>query len=221
MADEPTRNDSVVIALVGAESTGKTTLARDLARQLAAPGRRVTLVEEYLREFCLREGRTPRHDEQAGIALEQSRRILEAARTHDVVVADTTALMVAVYSQLLFDDDSLLADALSAQAHCHATLLTALDLPWVADGFIRDGAHVRAPVDALLRKALHDRAVGYAVVAGSGPQRLINAERAVAAALRPAPRAGAAARWRSVCAECGDPDCERHLFTAGRDRRAS
>jgi nicotinamide riboside kinase len=204
----------VVIALVGAESTGKTTLARGLSESLRAPGRRVTLVDEALREFCLREGRTPRCDEQAAIAREQSRRIAEAARTHDIVVADTTALMVAVYSRLLFDDESLLAAALAEQARCTATLLTALDLPWVADGFIRDGAHVRAPVDALLRAALHGAGLGYSVVAGGGARRLASAERAVAAVLQPLPRAGAP-RWRAVCAECGDPDCERHLL-AGR-----
>ncbi|HEX6019098.1 MAG TPA: ATP-binding protein [Burkholderiaceae bacterium] len=204
---------SVVIALIGAESTGKTTLAHELTRQLAAPGRRVARVDEVLREFCLREGRTPRRDEQAAIAREQSHRIAEAARRHDIVVADTTALMIAIYSQLLFDDETLLAGALADQARCRLTLLTALDLPWVADGIMRDGAHVRAPVDALLRKALHRVGVGYSVVAGSGAQRLAHAERAVAAALRPA--APAAPRWRAVCAECGDPDCERHLL-AGR-----
>ena len=102
-----------VIALLGAESTGKTTLARGLFDALAAQGRRVALVEEFLREFCLREGRTPRQDEQAAIAQTQSQRIADAARSHDIVVADTSALMVAVYSQLLFDDDSLVTAAVA------------------------------------------------------------------------------------------------------------
>ena len=209
-----------VIALIGAESTGKTTLARALAERLAAQGRRVARIDEVLREFCDREGRTPRPDEQAGIAREQSRRIADAARMHDVVIADTTALMVAVYSQMLFDDESLLPGALAEQARCRATLLTALDLPWVSDGFIRDGAHVRAPVDALLRAALHRAGVGYSVVAGHRDQRLANAERAVAAALRVVVPGGAA-RWRAVCAECGDPDCERHLLATGAARGLS
>jgi nicotinamide riboside kinase len=202
-----------VIAIVGAESTGKSTLARDLAAALAADGRRVAHVDEALREFCLRHGRTPRADEQEAIAHLQSQRIEQAARSHELVVADTTALMVAIYSELLFNDRSLLADALADQVRCRVTLLTALDLPWVADGFIRDGAHVRAPVDALLRDALQGAGVPYAVVSGSGEQRLRNAQRAVAAALQPATAGGA--RWRHVCAECGDPDCERHLL---RDR---
>ena len=199
-----------VIAIVGAESTGKTTLARELADALAGDGRRVACVDEALREFCFQHGRTPHADEQAGIARAQSQRIEQAARTHDLVVADTSALMVAIYSQLLFNDPSLVADALADHSRYRLTLLTALDLPWVADGFIRDGAHVRAPVDALLRDALQRAAVPYAVVSGSGERRLRNAQRAVAAALQP-PAAGAG-RWRHVCAECGDPDCERHLL---------
>ena len=199
-----------VIAIVGAESTGKTTLARELAAALAVDGERVAHVDEALREFCLQHNRTPRADEQAAIARAQSHRIEQAARTHALVVADTSALMVAIYSQLLFDDRSLLAEALAAQARYRVTLLTALDLPWVADGFIRDGAHVRAPVDALLRDALQGAGVPYAVVCCNGEQRLHNAQRAVAAALQTA--ATGAARWRHVCAECGDPDCERHLL---------
>jgi nicotinamide riboside kinase len=201
-----------VIALLGAESTGKTTLAHALHQSLQAQGHHVALVEEALREFCVRNRRTPRRDEQAGIARTQSLRIAEAARTHELVVVDTTSMMVAVYSRLLFNDASLLPAALAEQAQHRVTLLMALDLPWVPDAGIRDGAHVREPVDALLRAALHDGGVDYAVVHGRGEQRLVNAQRAVHAALRNVDAGANAPRWRHICAECGDPDCERHLF---------
>ncbi|TBM81680.1 ATPase, partial [Mycolicibacterium smegmatis] len=69
---------------------------------------------EYLREWCEREGRTPRPDEQQTIADEQTRRI-EVAAVSGVVVADTTALMTAVYSEQLFADTSLYDSALAAQ----------------------------------------------------------------------------------------------------------
>ncbi|HEX6363793.1 MAG TPA: AAA family ATPase, partial [Albitalea sp.] len=136
----------------------------------------------------------------------------------DVVVADTTALMIAVYSDLLFDDRSLYPAAEAAQRRCDLTLLTALDLPWVADGHQRDGAHVREPVDALVRAALQRAGVPYAVVAGSGPDRLAAALKAVRHALaipRPDDEAAANPKWRWVCERCGDPECERHLLPRG------
>ena len=204
---------SVVVALLGAESTGKTTLARTLAETFAAEGRRVALVPEYLREFCDQHARTPRQDEQADIADEQTRRIARAADTHDLVIADTTALMIAVYSDTVFGDTSLYASAEAAHRQgCGLTLLTALDLPWQADGLQRDGPHVREPVDALVRAALARAGVPWSVVFGVGPAR---ASAALASARRaltpPADDAhGGGPRWHWHCERCGDANCERH-----------
>ena len=169
-----------VIAIVGAESTGKSTLAAALALRIAEQtGLRCALVGEFLREWCDREARTPRADEQLAIAREQQRRITAATLDHDIVVADTTALMIAVYSQLLFDDASLVPMAIAAQREVAATLLTALDLPWVADGHQRDGEHVREPVDRALRTLLVAHGLAWSVVGGSGAARLAHAFDAV------------------------------------------
>ena len=64
------------------------------------------------------------------------------------------------------------------------TLLTALDLPWVADGHQRDGEHVRAPVDAAVRALLDRHALPWVRIAGQGPARLAAALQAAAPALR-------------------------------------
>ncbi|MEO6363407.1 MAG: ATP-binding protein [Caldimonas sp.] len=163
-----------VVALLGAESTGKTTLAAELSDALGRRGDRVVVVGESLREFCALHGRTPRQDEQESIAAEQTRRIADAAATPgvDAVVADTSAWMIAVYSDLLFADTRLYALAEAAHAGTDLTLVTALDLPWVADGVQRDGAHVREPVDALLRAALVRAGVAFATIEGTGSARL-------------------------------------------------
>lgn len=215
-----------VIAILGAESTGKTTLAHTLTLELRALGHDAAVVTEYLREFCDRAGRTPRVEEQADIAAEQTRRIQAAARRHDIVVADTSAVMIAVYSDLIFDDRSLYAEALAAHRdQCDATLLTALDLPWQADGFIRDGAHVREPVDALVRQALDSAALPYGVVYGqadartkaalSALQRLGLAATATAAEAAGEPEP-AGRRWRARCAECLVAECEHLARNATR-----
>jgi nicotinamide riboside kinase len=176
-------SDAFVVGIVGAESTGKTTLAGEIAGALADRGHEVAVVDEALRDFCAEHGRTPRRDEQRGIADEQARRI-EAASAHaEIVVADTTALMIAVYSDYVFGDASLYAFAEVEQSRCDLTLLTALDLPWRADGLQRDGAHVREPVDALVRASLARAGVAFAPVSGSGPARVRSALAAIDAAL--------------------------------------
>ncbi len=208
-----------IIALLGAESTGKTTLAEAITQVLRADGRSVVGVAEYLREFCDAQQRTPLHDEQAHIADVQTQRIARAAREVDVVVADTTALMIAVYSDTVFGDASLYASALDAHRAVDLTLVTALDLPWQADGLQRDGPQVREPVDALLRAALAQGGIGYSVVSGSGPARLEAALKAVRHTLAlPSAEDESAAnpRWHWVCERCGDADCERHLLPKPR-----
>lgn len=217
--------DPLVIAIVGAESTGKTALAAALAARVAAEtGLRTAWVPEQLRLWCEREGRTPRADEQAGIVALQRDAVEAVAATHDVVLADTTPLMIAVYSRKLFADDSLIAPAMAWQQRCALTLLTALDIPWVADGLQRDGPHVRAPIDAMIRTLLIEHGQRWSLVAGSGEARLENALDAIAPLLRAraAPRRGLFTRLDArnaedrpwICEACDDPDCEHRLRTA-------
>lgn len=218
--------EALVVAVLGAESTGKTTLAEALARRLGEEtGLRCTWVDEWLRVWCVRERRTPRADEQAAIAQTQHTRIAAAAARHDVVVCDTTAVMTAVYSRLLFGDVSLDAAAVDLhRSQVALTLLTALDLPWIADAQIRDGEHVREPVDTRLRELLHAERLPWVLVSGQGEARLEAALDAVAPLLRghAAPRPGlltrlqqrnaAAPAWTWVCEKCDVPECEHALL---------
>jgi nicotinamide riboside kinase len=216
---------ALCIALLGAESTGKTTLAAALAPRLAQDtGLRVVWVPELLRGWCDHAGRTPRAHEQASILRGQHERIAAAAAAHDVVICDTTALMTAVYSRIVFGDRTLDAHAVDLHRRMDLTLLTAIDLPWVADGQQRDGPQVRVPVDTALRELLIDNGLPWSLVAGRGAARLEAAVDAVAPLLRPAAAPGsglfsrlagrdaesAAQPWR--CENCDEPGCEHRLF---------
>lgn len=197
------------VALLGAESTGKTTLARDLAAHFTSLGRNAVAVSEALRDWCVANGRTPRPEEQLGIAQEQERRVDEACRAGGIVIADTTALMVAIYSAILFEDHSLYRFAVERQQSYDVTLVTGLDLPWVADGLQRDGPHVQQPVDAQVREILGKHGIAYRVVYGSGEERVRNALAAIDASLAPKT---AQRSWLWQCEKCSDPDCEHRLF---------
>ena len=202
------------IALLGAESTGKTQLAGELAALWRTHGKTVAVAPEVLREWCQREGRAPRPEEQRSIAQEQELRVDDAAQGNEIVIADTTALMVAVYSGMLFADGELYRFALERQRRYDLTLVTGLDLPWVPDGLQREGPQGREHVDALIRKALADAGVAYRVIYGQGQDRLANALVAVGSAAPGRQRTAVVTRWQWNCEKCSDPQCEHRLFTS-------
>ena len=176
------------IAVLGAECTGKSTLVAALAAQLRAQGARVAVLDEGLRQWCADRGRTPRRDEQAGIVQDQLAR-LDAVPACDYLVCDTTPLLTAVYSDLLFGDASLYAQAVQVQRAFHLNLLADTDLPWQADGIQRDGVAVQQRVDQCLRTVLHGYGLAYALVTGAGTARLACAMDALVQ--RKSPAAGA------------------------------
>ncbi|WP_322992253.1 ATP-binding protein [Limnohabitans sp.] len=208
------------IAILGAESTGKSWLANALEGVMQSRGLSVHKVDEALRHWCEREGRTPLAHEQLDIAQIQAQAMTLIPQ--GVVISDTTPLMTAVYSHLLFADESLYPMALAHQALFDQTLVTGLDLPWVADGLQRDGPQVRGPVDTLVRQALEGAGIAYRVVYGQGHQRLNNALLALglpgedeAARMTRENAQFAINEGRTVwqCNECSDPECEHKMFT--------
>lgn len=213
------------VSLLGGESSGKSSLAHALADHLKQQyGLRVTVVDEHLRHWCETQKRAPLAHEQAAIALQQSA-LIHAARAQpgtQLVIADTSALMVAIYSTLYFQDHSLLPGAIEQQRGHDLTLLMGLDLPWVGDGFFRDSPKLRADADALLRDTLNEAGLRFDTVYGHGERRLHNALRALSPLLSPLlggmpltdepPATKRSPAW--VCEACSDPDCEHRLFTA-------
>jgi nicotinamide riboside kinase len=215
------------IALLGAESTGKTQLSHELAEHVQSIGENAIAIDEYLRVWCEQHARTPRQDEQQHIAHIQRTRIEAAAQKATWVFADTTPLMTAIYSEFIFQDTSLTTAALAYQNTFDLTLITGLDMPWQADGIQRDGEHVRAPVDALLRQHLQTAGIAFEVIYGSGEQRTFHALQAIARQSQslnttnsiasrvgntPDTEANDLKKWQWHCEKCSDPDCEHRLF---------
>jgi len=164
------------IAILGAESTGKSTLCAALAAR-----HDTVWVPEYLREFVDVHGRVPHEDDQPGIAqtqLARERLLLPQARRY--LFCDTSPLVTAVYSRIYWGrvPEELLA--LEA-AHDYAlTFVAGIDLPWVADGLQRESEAVRQRVHEQLLAVLAQRGVAFVLLTGDLEQRLRRAEDALA-----------------------------------------
>jgi NadR type nicotinamide-nucleotide adenylyltransferase len=160
------------IAILGAESTGKSTLAEALAARHGT-----VWVPEYLREFVDTERRVPREDDQLAIARTQlAREHTMAARARRWLFCDTTPLMTAVYSRIYWGRVPPALLALEA-AHDYAlTVVAAPDLPWVPDGLQRESEAVRMRVHAQLLAVLGERGVPFVMVEGTLDARVAQVE---------------------------------------------
>jgi nicotinamide riboside kinase len=166
------------IAILGAESTGKTSLVHAVAQHLRGQGARVQVIEEVLRRWCQHHGRTPHAHEQADIVQTQIA-LVDAAASCDYLLCDTTPLMTAIYSDVLFSDVTLYPVAVQQQRRYTVNLLAQPDLPWQPDGLQRDGVAVQKRVDQRLREVLQTFAIPSVAVNGVGAQRLACAMAAI------------------------------------------
>jgi NadR type nicotinamide-nucleotide adenylyltransferase len=162
------------VAILGAESTGKSTLAPALAARYGT-----LWVPEYLREFVDTRQRVPHEDDQFDIARTQLARedamaAQPAARRW--LFCDTTPLMTAVYSRIYWGRVPPELLALEAAHDYAVTLVAGLDLPWIPDGLQRESEEVRQQVHACLLAVLRERGIPFTLLEGDLPQRLRQVE---------------------------------------------
>lgn len=160
------------IAVLGAESSGKSTLCEALARHYGT-----VWVPEYLREFVDTRSRVPFESDQYPIALAQRAREDEAAeRASRFLFCDTTPLMTALYSRQYWGRVDPQLARLDSRHDYAWTLVTAPDSPWEPDGLMRESDEVRQKVHRMLLETLHARAIPYVLLEGSLEHRMRQVE---------------------------------------------
>lgn len=177
--------------LVGAESTGKTTLAAALVARLRERGgvwRQTQWVEEYGREYTIEKLASERAREPSAtmealhwaspefelIAREQQRREDRAARmSSPVLICDTDAFATAVWHERYAGTRSPAVEAIAAASVGRAGyILTGLDeVPFEQDG-LRDGENIRSWMHGEFEARLRAQSAQWIVAVGSLEQRI-------------------------------------------------
>lgn len=161
------------IVVTGAESTGKTTLARQLAEALGAPW-----VPEYARAYALSRGGTLLESDvepiaRGQLAAETRALLLEAPQ----VVFDTDLLSTAVYAEHYYGwCPAWVREA--AMGRLGLYLLLDIDVPFRADP-TRGPANRRAELHRRFLEFTEAAGVRRVVIAGSWEERLARALAAV------------------------------------------
>jgi NadR type nicotinamide-nucleotide adenylyltransferase len=178
------------VCVLGAESTGTTTLARALAEHYGT-----AWVPEYGREYSehkWRNGYTGKWEtrEFTAIATEQARREDEAARSANrVLICDTDVFATGVWHERYVGGRSPDVDAMAAGRRADLYLLTGDEIPFVQDG-LRDGEHVRHGMHERFVEELDATGREWRLLTGHHERRLADAVRYIDTLLRPpvAPR---------------------------------
>lgn len=160
------------LAVVGAESSGKTTLARDLAAALPC-----AWLPEYARHYFAAKGDAGYTlDDVIAIAQGQRAGEQEPARWHGSanaawLVCDTNALVCKIWAEVRFGHcPPAIATAWLAQDYALHILPTP-DIAWQPDP-LRENPHDRPALFERYRAALQAAAVPFCVVSGSPAQRV-------------------------------------------------
>ena len=162
---------AIRVCVVGAESTGTTTLARDLAHVL-----QTIWVPEYGRTYSeiKMAGSDPEWTtaEFVAIANEQNR-MENAAAEHcnRVLICDTNSFATSLWHRRYMGFDSPLVEKIAAARKPNLYFLTGDEIPFVQDG-LRDGEHIRHAMHGWFELALKNQDVPWVLLRGSRDQRL-------------------------------------------------
>ena len=139
------------VAILGAESTGKTTLCRDLAVHFGCPW-----VPEYMRSYlqakwdneqltCTWVDLLPIAQGQIELENELAKQAAQTSNNNHYLFCDTSLFELMVYSNWYYGDCPEALTQAALAHHYDMILLTEVDIPWVADD-LRDSPHQREDI---------------------------------------------------------------------------
>lgn len=161
----------IKIALFGPESTGKTTLAKQLAEYY-----KTEWVPEYAREYLQEKWDKNQQicdvEDMLPIAYGQTKLENESAlRANKYLFCDTNLLVTKVFSEVYYDFCDPLLDQAAREHEYDLFFLTDIDVPWEKDD-LRDRPDERESVFAIFKQSLIDNKKPFVILSGDKKLRL-------------------------------------------------
>ena len=159
------------IAVLGAESTGKTTLCKDLAEQFDTKW-----AGEYMRPYLQQKWEATHTSCEwqdlmpiaIGQVAEENNKAQQANR---YLFCDTTLLEIMVYSYWYYDKCPQPIETAAVNHSYDLILLTDVDVPWEADD-LRDAPHQRHEIRQAFKQALISNNRPFREIGGNREQRV-------------------------------------------------
>lgn len=168
------QNRLLKIAVVGPESTGKSTMANYLAKKLET-----VCVPEYARYYCKNLNNQYTLQDEVNmfygqLALEEA--VIPLVK-NDILISDVTILTIKIWCDHLFGDTPQEVKDEIKRRHYDLYLLMDIDLPWEEDP-LRDFPEQRTHFMEIWKQELVDLQANYVLISGIGAERYLHAMQA-------------------------------------------
>jgi nicotinamide riboside kinase len=171
---ETPKSEIIKIAVVGPESTGKSTMSAFLAEHY-----HTVWVPEFARGYCEKLTEPPTWQDEINMFYGQL--TLEAEllpQANKLLICDTTFITVKIWSDYTFGrSPQEVLDELPAHPY-GLYLLLDIDLPWEEDP-LRDFPHLREHFMEVWYKELRDLNARFTLISGTGADRYERAVKAI------------------------------------------
>lgn len=158
------------ILITGAESTGKSELTASLASFYGG-----VMVPEYAREYMMGLQRPYSYTDVEQIARHQSSAYEKLLQERGWVFFDTWLIITKVWFDVVYGKVPAWVEERIRAASFDLVLLCDTDIPWVPDPVRENGGEKREALMDRYREELTGYAYPFALVSGTGPQRLRHA----------------------------------------------
>lgn len=166
------------VVITGSESTGKTTLAAELAEHYGT-----VWCPEFSRQYALCKNNLDASDVEAIASGQIASEDAHASRGKRVIIQDTDLVSTVVYARHYYETcPRWIADA-SKTRRADLYLLMDIDVPWIPDP-ARDRGHMRKEMHLLFVTALVELRSPFVVISGNWEERRKRAVKAIDEALK-------------------------------------
>lgn len=163
------------IAVTGPESTGKTTLAKQLAESFNG-----IYIPEYARQYIEKLPHHYQYGDVENIAMEQVRQYFDTInRDQNFFVFDTWLIITKVWFMWVYNTTPVWLDERIRNCPVDLFLLCRPDLPWEADPVRENGGDNRHKLFELYRTELEHYGFDFVEIGGLGEERIANSIQSV------------------------------------------
>lgn len=175
--EQHTPESVITVAVLGAESTGKTTLCRDLAAHFDS-----LWVSEYMRTYlqakwddeqltCTWDDLLPIAQGQIALENKLAKQVTQTSNENRYLFCDTSLFELMVYSHWYYGNCPTALEQAALAHHYDLILLTEVDIPWVADD-LRDSPYQRDEISAYFASQLDRHQKPFVRIGGDRQKRV-------------------------------------------------